>query len=45
MNIARLIKARFGDQTAQVATRPIMYLHYEPGVSLRFTWVATCSGI
>jgi hypothetical protein len=35
MNIARLIKARFGDQSAQVAARPVLYLHYEPGVSLR----------
>ena len=35
MNIARLIKARFGDQSAQLAARPVLYLHYEPGVSLR----------
>lgn len=36
LNIARLLRQNKGDEgTARIAARPILYLHYEPGLSLR----------
>jgi len=35
LNVARRIREKYGDRVNEISKRPVLYFHYEPGVSLR----------